>query len=378
MSWTSRGRALAANTLLVFLSVTVACLCLEGLTRVLVDESLWRFRDATDDWMFDPEIGWRQKPNLDVRSTFEGQLIRYRTDDHGVQVAGNADAAIRLLIVGDSTVAGRAVREGSRLQNQIAKQLKDRYGFDAYVVNAGVQGYSTDQSLLLLQKLIREYRPTHVVHMICDNDFLQNQSHFAYGLTKPMYTIPAEELLYEPPPPSSRSISRFGGWRSQLLQSSALYRVIQPVLVNLRRSLGLKRSLAEAPTGEAPTDFQTVDWKLFSALVSRMKSTSESNGAAFVLTKHPSLEEVWLPYRRSLGIKDAEALKLENVVSKLANQAGIDYVSFIEPFLNQQQLGPFHLLPGDPHANERGYELEGKLIADFVATHGATASRALR
>ena len=50
------------------LSVGVAILFAEGLVRLFAPAWLWRYRDATADWRRDPELGWTQKPYLDVRA----------------------------------------------------------------------------------------------------------------------------------------------------------------------------------------------------------------------------------------------------------------------------------------------------------------------
>ena len=61
----------------------------------------------------------------------------------------------------------------------------------------GVSGYSTDQELLLLERLGSELDPDIVVLIVCDNDYNANSEDFVYQrYYKPYFDIDDEGELY--------------------------------------------------------------------------------------------------------------------------------------------------------------------------------------
>ena len=175
MSWINLPKKYQSNTATVLIAILIGLLVMEIVTRVFIDESYWKFRDATDDWLIDDKKGWRQKPNLNDVSTFDGRTILFKTNQDGVQTFGNSSAELKILLIGDSTVVGRTVPAEGRIQNHLAKYLNTYLKKNSYIINAGVQGYSTDQSLLQLKDLITKFKPTFVLHIITDNDFYKTK-----------------------------------------------------------------------------------------------------------------------------------------------------------------------------------------------------------
>lgn len=369
MTLTCRMRAalrqLLPNLTLTFVTTVIVLGVIEFATRLLVE----RPRVAGDNWIIDKRIGWKQKPNLNVTWHNYGKAITFQTNEDGIQITGDPSAQHRILIVGDSTVVGTGVDQGARIHDRILDHWRQRGGGTLYVMNAGVEGYSTDQSLLMLEALLEKYRPTIVLHAICDNDFLQNASTEAHGLVKPRFGLTNGKLIFEPNSFIGNPASRTGGASeliASLLKSSSLYRVIQPALYSIRQGVGL-----------APDDLPfyreffylnfdlyaaKADWQLFTALVVQMRDLSHVHGSKFFAYKHPSLEEVWLPHRKALGITDQNALSVEHKMQEILSEARVEYISMYERFLGDQAAGPFHLLLRDPHANAKGYDLQAEII----------------
>ena len=104
------------------------------------------------------------------------------------------------------------------------------------VINAGVQGYSTDQVYLRIQQLTQLYQPDAIIYGLCSNDFGGNVSEEAYGLPKPMFKVTPEGNLQEISPllPTDRKVKSFGSGPSKWLQSSAVYRVLLPWTLKTR------------------------------------------------------------------------------------------------------------------------------------------------
>ena len=100
----------------------------------------------------------------------------------------------RVLLVGDSGIVGRAVPEADRLHVRLRDEL-GRAGVEAEVLNAGVQGYSTDQVLLQMKRIVPQYRPDLVIYGLDANDLGGIASGTGYGLSKPRYVLEDGQLV---------------------------------------------------------------------------------------------------------------------------------------------------------------------------------------
>jgi hypothetical protein len=261
-----------------------------------------------------------------------------------------------------------------------------RYGKRVEVLNAGVEGYSTDQELLLMRRLIPLYHPDIVSYALCDNDFGGNESREAYGLPKPRFVLAADGALNLVPAPGtmpSRTESSGGGPR-QWLQRSALYRLLQPRLLVLRARLGgwqERNLLGLAPDlYYVPERLEAIDWKLFTALLAAMDASASQGGARFFFYSHPAIAEVWDPYIRDTERKlrlppgRYDRFALERRLASTAARTGIPYCPLIATFRANAARGPFHLLPRDPHCNPVGYEVTAEALARFLVSSGLLGS----
>ena len=365
--------AVAASLTLILLTAEIAI-------RLFVPVDRWQFRDATQDWMLDKRLGWVQKPGLDVTTLTEfGWTVRFQTNEDGLTpptARREKNAGIlRIIFFGDSTVVGRSVPQDKTVNAQLESFLREK-GIPAEVFNAGVQGYSTDQVLLRMEELLPLYKPDIVIYGACDNDFGGNVSRVAYGQAKPMFRLKKDGSLEEISPDLQRGVKTFGGGLRKWLQYSALYRFFQPKLIILRARMGHweERNLL----GIAPEIYyrseslDQIDWRIFSALVKKMKEVVEENHARFFFYSHPAIAEVWDPYirdteqRLKLKLGEYDRHALERRVEEVAKQTETEFIPLIDGFVARQSEGPFHLLSRDPHANPRGNELTAQALEKSV------------
>lgn len=370
----------------VLLSSAIGLLLAEALVRLFVPSPLWTFRDSRADWTPDARLGWAQKGGLDVTTRVEqGWTVRFTSNFDGISPASarreKTPGVFRILLFGDSTALGRNVPQDTTVTAQLQARLAAR-GLEVEAFNAGVEGYSTDQELILMERLIPLYSPDLVLLVVCDNDLGGNLEGEAYGLPKPRFEL--EGTLREIPPAWRWRGEEASGLRAWI-QHVALYRLAHPWVLGLRArwgGWGRRNLLGLAPEiYYRPDELDHADWRLFEAMLSRMQELARGSGARFAFYAHPAIAEVWDPFieqtrlRLSLGPSQYDRYALESRYRRLARAAGIDFVALIDRFRENARRGPFHLLPRDPHCNPVGYLVTAEGLAEYVL--GSLGSKAV-
>ncbi|MBW3557770.1 MAG: SGNH/GDSL hydrolase family protein, partial [Actinobacteria bacterium] len=129
-------------------------------------------------WRHDPLLGWSQQPG--ARDTFVGPRpfpVQFRTPVRinsiglrGGEVSPVPAGGKRVLVLGDSFVAGFEVAEDKTYAALLEGQLTEALGVPVQVVNGGVRGYGTDQSYLYYSEHGRHLRPDLVLLHETRND----------------------------------------------------------------------------------------------------------------------------------------------------------------------------------------------------------------
>lgn len=170
--WAGRGVAIAVGLL-------VALALAEGGLRLLVpdgafappsQDAFWLRRMqlhsgaalAADDLVADPQLGWRMKPAYAAPGVHHGPQGFRDTGRRGT------DVALRILAIGDSFAYGLGVRDDETFE----ALLEANPGVE--VVNAGVNGYGTDQAVLMWELHGRRLAPKAVVLTYYVDDFFRN------------------------------------------------------------------------------------------------------------------------------------------------------------------------------------------------------------
>ncbi len=168
-----RGRLVLRLLFSVFIFVSAVVIA-EGLAREIDPAApLWNSRGGgtavimtshpTRLWTMAPGI----RPNAGVPSTINEDGLRGPLPE-----LPRPSGRQRILVTGDSSFFGHGVRDEETLGVQIEAQLRRR-GLDVDVVNGAIPGYSTAQTLLLLDELGWSYEPTLLLvgNLWSDNNF---------------------------------------------------------------------------------------------------------------------------------------------------------------------------------------------------------------
>jgi hypothetical protein len=220
--------------------------CAAALAGLLVTEALaqlWVRRVARRGKLFttDDVLGWKPIPGLRlVRRNADGDDWLIVTDSAGWrQPAGAATGKHRLIVAGDSYAFGEGVNVADRFDSRITSDP------DVAVVNHGVMGYGTDQSLLAAE-LARPRAGDVVMLLAYQNDVIDVLRHGFASRVKPWYEPVGDSVRLHPP-----AIT----WRERLRDRSylmaALLAAREPTAdeyrpEDWRRGLALQRTLLSA------------------------------------------------------------------------------------------------------------------------------------
>jgi len=242
---------------------------------------------------FDPELGWRKTPGktierstgeYDVTLTNDGAGLR---DDYDA-LAPAPEGTQRALFLGDSFVVGYTVDREDLFVDQLERALQTE-GRPVEIMNAGTQGYSTDQSLRWLELNGKAVAPDLVVYFAYENDIWWNQSPTYLGQDKPLYD--SEGLLVErglAPPPARH-------WSRRSALGEAWYRLrgapSVPLITSgeITLSAELSSRLTDPPPAVLEAETRT------RALIAAMSARCEALGARFAVCPIPSKTQANAP-----------------------------------------------------------------------------------
>jgi len=157
----SSKQSLLKNVILSAIICLLFFTILEVLLRSLLDFKS-PARRAEIEYVVDKDILWKNKPNQHVVHQSEG--VEYIINSRGMRCPDfpveKPEGEVRLLIVGDSVTFGYKVTEGEDYPHILQKYLEGHYhGLSPRVLNAGVNGYSTREESMFLDREGSAFRP---------------------------------------------------------------------------------------------------------------------------------------------------------------------------------------------------------------------------
>jgi lysophospholipase L1-like esterase len=339
-------------------------------------------------WRYDDLLGWSHVPGaedvyvgprpwpVEFRSPVKINSIGLR----GPEIADLPPDGYRILLLGDSLVAGFEVAYDKTFGALLEKKLNEEFDFPIQVVNTGVRGYGTDQVYLWYQERGRLLRPDLVVAFMSVNDAEDNVTlhrmrrpfgKAAFSVNEdgslelrghpiPVYPACAEVTLdsrFEPARidgPASRGLcmlemnltdhSAFFTWVAMRIRRSPtllrwLYRLTSPGQV-----VGLG-ALLEVPTAaaEEAAPQPVAAYEITTALLCALARSVRESGAGFQLVV-PRSE--W----QRLDVKALERDGIDPIFGEVAVPKEGAYLHF----------------RNDSHPNETGHAVIAKLLAGWL------------
>jgi hypothetical protein len=316
-----RARKVVREIFLQLLIIVVTLAAIESVLRVI---DLRELRDGYGQGYpvvhrYDAELGWLPIPNS--AGMFAGsRTISIQHNSLGLRDVEPARTdRPTVLFVGDSFVWGYDVEASERFTDLLRAELP---GIE--IVNAGVNGYGTDQEYLLLERIWSAFRPNIVVLNFTTSNDRDDNTHnmISDGYYKPYLAQDADgswRFLGQPVPKSRQSYFIENPlvknlWSARLAVTSYVYLRHPKIEVPdpTERLVGMMRDLVESRGAKFLVGLQFGDAKLETFLRAQDIRYASFEGAESYMVQGNH----WTPKGHALVADRVKALLFEAGVVK--------------------------------------------------------------
>ncbi len=330
------------NLIAIFIGISIAALIVIAIELIMRQNSPdWKYNSGNNDIIvmhkYSEVYGWELKRNFKV--IIDGKAVStnkngYRTGN----IFSRDPNKTRIVVLGDSISFGYGVGD-----NETFAYLLEQKDRDLEVVNLSVQGYGTDQELLVLLNDGLSFQPDIVLLTFClENDFIDNvNSKFIYDQIhlKPYFTVSNDNLILHD------GHLRIGSTKKILLWLND-----ESILFNwLLNRFTTKPQVFRRNIADAEHLFRnnlTTDLTL--SILTKMKNIVENNNAEFIILLVPS---------RKL-IADN---KLTNIIMKSEKLIGTKFIDLNKYFISTQLINDLYI-DDRIHLSPKGHSLVSELI----------------
>ena len=398
---TSSTRTLLATCTLFLGSVLLALAISEVVLRLVTKNPSVYYRRVSGDEPYqpDPNLGWRLTPNARMRIYSPEYDFRAAVNSRGIrgpEIPASGPDECRILIIGDSFAAGFTVDYKATSGQVLQKLLEQSGNRHCKVVSAGVDGYSTDQELLLFQKMAPELAPTLTILFFYFNDVYCNISTTCFGYNKPVFQMTnGDQLsLTNTPVPENRNEYKKTGvvtiketepanysLRQWMQAHSHLYRLLRrevQIALGQQDRIPLRSAMFITPLPELfrvfshPYDETTEKaWRITEKLIMQMDVTARNNGSDFMVFHVPMRgtihQQEWdrALQAHNLDINNWNSSLVEMKLGEICKKNRMKCILPAERFrlLTEREPGNRrYYLSNDPHWNEAGHILVAEKI----------------
>ena len=199
----SRLRSVGVNGLIFLVSVSLLILGAELGLRLLdiYPPVPWIYvgeqpNRSSDNFIPDPNVGWKMKPQHRFQQRYDGREISYFSDNQGFRVDSirhHSEAPSKhIVILGDSFMWGSNMPYQDTVSNQVESS-----GENYVIHNLAMPGFAVDQIWLSLRHWGLQLKPDLVIVGLYTGDF--NRSFYAYrpevGINKPTFRLKGKSLV---------------------------------------------------------------------------------------------------------------------------------------------------------------------------------------
>lgn len=304
------------TVLLLAVSLAVAVAAAEGGLRLAGYVPIYDVYSRPElFWQYDERLGWSLQPGARGRYVgprpfpieFDVAIEINSFGLRGPEPAPSQPGDLRVVVLGDSVVAGFEVDYSETFVARLEVALRDRFTEPVTVVNAGVRGYGTDQSLLWYRERGVALVADLVVLVFSRNDFEDNLTlHRArrpfgkgafglrpsgaletVGIPVPEYELCSSWMLNERYEPTriDGPLSRAGcALQTRLADHSAFFTVVALSLARLPGVVYFLKEAAEPEFGGAARVASAMPWQLHAPRRAGVPDAPGRDGLARALT----------------------------------------------------------------------------------------------
>jgi lysophospholipase L1-like esterase len=309
----------------------------------------------------------------------------------------------KVVMTGDSLTYGFWVDD----DKVVSAKLNEMLGDDYQVINLGVGGYGTDQSLLRFLRDGSIHGPKIVVHSFFANDFSNIVSKYQYNVYKPLFVVGQDGSvgLTGVPVPVSPDMERsypkqkehpIKGFERLMKSWSHLYVLYKTKIGEIKTSI--RKSFQEPvkidyfndyKDGEMwaiekdYTDIMNYSFYLNGMLLKKYNEVAKENNATFVLvliadrvSVDREMQQATLARYYNVDERFFDYEKPYRLLEKLAKENGIIVVNLYPVFKEEFEKGNDMYLIGDHHLNDYGHELYARKVYEELKRDGVIEDNA--
>lgn len=391
----SRPRTIVANLLLAAFGCALGLGVLEGVARwLLSSRPPGKSGEQAAYTIFDPNLGWRNKP---------GATVRYNRREYRTEVTINSlgfrdvertisrpAAGSRVLVLGDSFVEAYTVERDESLTRRLESVAADAT-CAVDVVNAGVHGYSTDQEALWYHAEAGPMGADVVAIAVYYNDIIHNiRDRYAISLKPllenrdgalvavntplPERKIPGDDVA--PAPPGSRKIE------GSALKTLVLERLFTGAphwyealaragIVETYAPDSIPDELRVYRKGNRNPEIERA-WERTAEILGWLSETIRARGARPVLIHVPARFEVsdrafdLTLLRYGLDRSAWDPGRVRHRLSGIAAEKGFEFLDLAPDLRASKGLLAEPYFPHDGHWNAKGHDVAARALFRFL------------
>ncbi len=332
----------------------------------LVDPDVLRIHRLDPIWpdgrpffMWDADLGWRGRPGAVGR--FDGTEFRTRVvvNSRGFRdrerIETKPPGRLRVAVFGDSITWGYGVEQTERFTDRL--EAAGLAGRAAEVLNLGVNGYGTDQELLLYRAVGRRYCPDLVLVTLYANDVTENESATQSGYAKPLFRLadgrlrltnaPVDRQRMEHPEPQARgSADNAKSWLRSNVRLYAAKALARQALAGLWTHPAAHAAVPESAVS------------LTAALLSEFEREVVDGGAYLAVAL--------VPDRSTVLARSAAPTPIARALARSGVRRTIDLTPALRALAPRERAGLYYVDNG-AHPTRDGHARIAEILTPFLA-----------
>lgn len=359
------------NVMIVIITTILCLLLLEVLLRIVKPSIVNSFSRQPLIYQPHESLGYTYIPSS------EGLIFRERNYHLNVKINSHGfhdeefalqkpKDVTRIAIVGDSFSAGLHVSSEQTYANVLERLLNESDACKCEVYNFGVDGYGTDNELIMLRDVALNYQPDIVILQIFKNDISNARIPITFRDNYRGYVIYYDDGVNLAN--TMKSIDKYlSEPLNQFLVSTSLDSYVVRAFYNL--FLLNAENRLNLITGNGYRGFSLKNSQQYSESeaqaividnIENMQSLCNENDCQFLVMVLPSKTD---------ATEEELSYYAEPIMESL-DESDIVYVDMFAPLTDQIKQGNAMYLPYDGHNNVEGYAVIGSELAEYMIESG--------